>query len=94
MVFSSHVFVFYFLPIVIGFYYILPKYLKHPFLALMSYIFDSDRAGQAFLVGVGGRCPPRPLCVAVRTGRSGWLSAKPSAQFRKAERGGVGVRGE
>ncbi|MBN2351330.1 MAG: MBOAT family protein [Spirochaetales bacterium] len=39
MVFSSHVFIFYFLPLVLIVYYILPKKLKHLALTLLSYVF-------------------------------------------------------
>ncbi|MCP5045229.1 MAG: MBOAT family protein, partial [bacterium] len=39
MVFSSHLFCFYFLPLVIGVYYLLPKRLKHLGLTLSSYLF-------------------------------------------------------
>ena len=39
MVFSSHLFLFYFLPIVIGGYYLLPRRGKHALLTLVSYFF-------------------------------------------------------
>ena len=39
MVFSSYVFVFYFLPIVLGLYYITPQRWKQPLLTVLSYIF-------------------------------------------------------
>ncbi len=39
MVFSSHLFCFYFLPLVVGVYYLLPKRLKHLGLTLSSYLF-------------------------------------------------------
>jgi alginate O-acetyltransferase complex protein AlgI len=39
MVFSSHVFLFYFLPLALGLYYLLPWRAKHLGLALVSYLF-------------------------------------------------------
>lgn len=39
MVFSSHLFVFYFIPIVLGLYYITPMRWKQPLLTFLSYIF-------------------------------------------------------
>ena len=39
MVFSSHVFVFYFLPAVLAAYYLLPRRGKHLGLTLFSYLF-------------------------------------------------------
>ena len=39
MVFSSHVFVFYFLPLVLLLYYPMPQRWKQPFLTLSSYVF-------------------------------------------------------
>jgi len=39
VVFSSHVFLFYFLPLVVLGYYLIPKVGKHLFLTLVSYIF-------------------------------------------------------
>jgi alginate O-acetyltransferase complex protein AlgI len=39
MVFSSHLFIFYFLPAVLGVYYLLPRRGKHLFLTLASYVF-------------------------------------------------------
>ncbi len=39
MVFSSHLFCFYFLPLAIGVYYLLPRRLRHLGLTLLSYLF-------------------------------------------------------
>ncbi len=39
MVFSSHVFLFYFLPLVLGLYYITPQRWKQPLLTVLSYVF-------------------------------------------------------
>ena len=39
MVFSSHLFVFYFLPLALGLYYLLPRRGKHLGLTLSSYLF-------------------------------------------------------
>ena len=39
MVFSSHLFVYYFLPITLAIYYILPRRAKHAALTLLSYVF-------------------------------------------------------
>jgi alginate O-acetyltransferase complex protein AlgI len=39
MVFSSHIFIFYFLPLVLGFYFFLPMRGKHIWLTLASYLF-------------------------------------------------------
>ncbi len=39
MVFSSHIFLFYFLPLALALYYLSPKGLKHLMLTLMSYVF-------------------------------------------------------
>ena len=39
MVFSSHLFLFYFLPVVLAFYYASPRRGKHVILTLMSYVF-------------------------------------------------------
>ena len=39
MVFSSHVFLFYFLPLVLALYYALPYRCRTAFLAVMSYVF-------------------------------------------------------
>ncbi|MAF08899.1 hypothetical protein CMK11_00470 [Candidatus Poribacteria bacterium] len=39
MVFSSHLFVYYFLPITLAIYYILPRRAKHGALTLLSYVF-------------------------------------------------------
>ena len=39
MVFSSHLFCFYFLPLVLGVYVLLPRRLRHLGLTLLSYLF-------------------------------------------------------
>jgi alginate O-acetyltransferase complex protein AlgI len=39
MVFSSHVFVFYFLPLALALYYMVPRRGQHIMLILLSYIF-------------------------------------------------------
>jgi alginate O-acetyltransferase complex protein AlgI len=39
VVFSSHIFIFYFLPIVVGLYYVLPKEARHWWLTFCGYIF-------------------------------------------------------
>ena len=39
MVFSSHLFCFYFLPLIVGVYYVLPRRLRHLGLTLASYLF-------------------------------------------------------
>ena len=39
MVFSSHIFLFYFLPLALGLYYLVPRRLKHVALTLLSYVF-------------------------------------------------------
>lgn len=39
MVFSSHIFLFYFLPLVVAIYYIAPISFRHPWLTLVSYVF-------------------------------------------------------
>ena len=39
MVFSSHLFIFYFLPLVLLIYYAMPRRGKHVILTLLSYIF-------------------------------------------------------
>ena len=39
MVFSSHVFLFYFLPLVLGLYYVTPQRCRQPLLTLLSYVF-------------------------------------------------------
>lgn len=39
MVFSSHFFLFVFLPLVLLFYYASPRWLKHPMLTVLSYLF-------------------------------------------------------
>ncbi len=39
MVFSSHLFVYYFLPLALGVYYVLPRRLRHLALTLLSYLF-------------------------------------------------------
>ncbi len=39
MVFSSHIFLFYFLPLVVAVYYLAPRGFRHPWLTLASYIF-------------------------------------------------------
>ena len=39
MVFSSHLFLFYFLPLVLGLYYVLPRRGKHLGLTIVSYVF-------------------------------------------------------
>ena len=39
MVFSSHIFIFYFLPLVVTFYYVLPKWGRHPFLCCAGLVF-------------------------------------------------------
>lgn len=39
MVFSSHFFIFYFLPLVVGGYYLLPRKARHLWLTILSYIF-------------------------------------------------------
>lgn len=39
MVFSSHIFLFYFLPITLALYYLSPRILKHLVLTLVSYVF-------------------------------------------------------
>jgi len=39
MVFSSHLFLFYFLPIALGLYYVLPRRGKHLALTILSYVF-------------------------------------------------------
>ena len=40
MVFSSHLFVFYFLPAVLALYYLVPRRGKHPLLTAASYVFS------------------------------------------------------
>lgn len=39
MVFSSHLFIFYFLPLALGAYYLVPRQLRHLVLTLFSYLF-------------------------------------------------------
>ncbi|MFB3902457.1 MAG: MBOAT family protein [Acidobacteriota bacterium] len=39
MVFSSHLFIFYFLPVALALYYVLPRRLRHLQLTLVSYVF-------------------------------------------------------
>ena len=39
MVFTSHVFLFYFLPLVLGIYYLLPFRARTAFIAVSSYVF-------------------------------------------------------
>src|SRR5258706_15335841 len=39
MVFSSHLFLFYFLPLALGVYYVLPRGARHLALTLLSYVF-------------------------------------------------------
>ena len=39
MVFSSHIFLFYFLPLVVAVYYLVPAAFRHPWLTLASYVF-------------------------------------------------------
>lgn len=39
MVFSSHIFLFYFLPVALGLYYVMPRRLRHLALTLVSYVF-------------------------------------------------------
>ncbi len=39
MVFSSHIFLFYFLPLVVAVYYLAPRAFRHPWLTLTSYLF-------------------------------------------------------
>lgn len=39
MVFSSHIFLFYFLPLVVAIYYLAPVSFRHPWLTLVSYVF-------------------------------------------------------
>ncbi|MCB1227667.1 MAG: MBOAT family protein [Verrucomicrobiales bacterium] len=39
MVFSSHIFLFYFLPLALAGYFLLPRSFRHPWLTVMSYIF-------------------------------------------------------
>ena len=39
MVFSSHLFIFYFLPLALLGYYLLPRRGQHVFLTLVSYLF-------------------------------------------------------
>src|SRR5258705_2861903 len=39
MVFSSHLFLFYFLPLALGVYYVLPRGRRHLALTLLSYLF-------------------------------------------------------
>jgi alginate O-acetyltransferase complex protein AlgI len=39
VVFSSHIFLLYFLPLVVAVYYLVPKFLRHPWLTLASYVF-------------------------------------------------------
>ena len=39
MVFSSHLFLFYFLPVVVGAYYLAPRWGKHAILTFVSYVF-------------------------------------------------------
>ena len=49
MVFSSHLFVYYFLPLALLVYYLLPRRLKHLGLTLLSYLFYGW-ANPAFMV--------------------------------------------
>jgi alginate O-acetyltransferase complex protein AlgI len=39
VVFSSHIFLFYFLPLVVAVYYLAPAAFRHPWLTLVSYVF-------------------------------------------------------
>jgi alginate O-acetyltransferase complex protein AlgI len=44
MVFSSHLFFFYFLPLSLALYYLVPRRGKHLLLTLLSYVFQGGPA--------------------------------------------------
>src|SRR5258706_6996548 len=53
MVFSSHVFLFYFLPLALGVYYILPRGARHLALTLLSYVFYGWADPRVLLLLIG-----------------------------------------
>src|SRR3954468_23091165 len=53
MVFSSHLFLFYFLPIALGVYYLVPTRARHVALTVLSYIFYGWAGPWFLLVLIG-----------------------------------------
>src|SRR3977135_682954 len=53
MVFSSHLFLFYFLPLALGVYYVLPRGGRHLALTLLRYLFYGCAEPRALLLLIG-----------------------------------------
>ena len=78
MVFTSHLFLFYFLPIALAVYYLLPHRGKHLALALLSYIFYGW-ANPLFVVLMLASTFVDYLAGLVITEQLGWRTAEPKA---------------
>ncbi len=84
MVFSSHLFCFYFLPLALGFYYLLPKRLRHLGLTLSSYLFYGW-ANPAFVFLMLLSTTVDYVCALVIAGR-GPFDRRPPAALAAGER--------
>ncbi len=80
MVFSSHIFLFYFLPVALGLYYIAPRQFRHLLLSLVSYVFYGW-ANPYFVVLMFGSTVFSYLCgMIIAHGFSGWDRAAPALE--------------
>src|SRR3954467_14705475 len=73
MVFSSHLFLFYFLPIALGVYYLVPTRARHVALTILSYIFYGWAGPWFVLVLIGTTLVDYVAALAI-AGRVPWSS--------------------
>lgn len=80
MVFSSHIFLFYFLPVALGLYYLAPRKHRHLMLSLVSYVFYGW-ANPYFVVLMFGSTVFSYLCgMIIAHGFAGWDRAAPALE--------------
>ncbi len=93
MVFSSHLFLFYFLPLVLLLYYAVPRRGKHLLLTLLSYVFYGW-ANPLFVVLMFCSTVIDYICGLAITGRLGSHWKEPIRTLKKRREGGTRTRSQ
>lgn len=75
MVFSSHLFLFYFLPLTLGLYYVMPRRAQHLLLTVLSYIFYGW-ANPYFMILMLFSTLVDYICGLIIAERFGWAASK------------------